>query len=63
MKAHGFSEEELEVFSARSVETGTIRKRIKAEVDNFFHTGLAGLELQKKHRSKTKPGKCSSNSV
>jgi hypothetical protein len=30
MKAHGFSDEELEVFDKRSVETGKIRKRIKA---------------------------------
>jgi hypothetical protein len=30
MKAYGFSDEELEVFGKRSVETGTIRKRKKA---------------------------------
>jgi hypothetical protein len=30
MKAHGFSDEQLEVFDKRSVESGKIRKRIKA---------------------------------
>jgi hypothetical protein len=48
MKAHGFSDEDLEDFSKRSVETGKVRKRRRDYVKNWFKAGLSALETHQK---------------
>lgn len=51
MKAHGFSDDELEVFSKRSREAGTVRKRRHAAGNKLFDTVEAYLELMRKHKN------------
>lgn len=49
MKAHGFSDDDLEDFSKRSVETGKVRKRRSDFVNNWFTTMQSSLEMRQKH--------------
>jgi hypothetical protein len=48
MKAHGFLENELEVFSKRSRDAGTVRKRILKEMKNIFDVSDSVRELYRK---------------
>lgn len=48
MKAHGFLDDELEVFSKRSHDAGTVRKRIRKEIKSIFDASDSAQELYRK---------------
>jgi len=51
MKAHGFSEDELGIFSKDSKQSGTPRKRRKDVINNYFDVVESYLEQYRKHNN------------
>jgi hypothetical protein len=48
MKAHGFLDDELEIFSKMSHDAGTVRKRIRKEIKSIFDASDSAQELYRK---------------
>jgi hypothetical protein len=47
MKAHGFQDQELEVFSKRSRDAGTVRKRIRENIEGALDGTGEGEKLSR----------------
>ena len=50
MKAHGFTQDEIEVLSKKSQRAGTIRKRREKGINNFFDTGESAMQRIRQHK-------------